>query len=101
MTAFPHADIDEDGPRIVAGLCASGRDEPAYNWGHRPKDHTEAGLFIGGPEGEKVGWLRDINVGNANTAPTHETREAALQRMREQTRRKLRLLNAIFGRKVA
>jgi hypothetical protein len=96
-----YADIPEQGPRIVAGLCAFGRDEPEYNWDHRPKDHDDAGLFIGGPAGEKVGWLRDINVGDANRAPTHETRGAALQRMGESRRRKLRLLNAIFGKRKA
>lgn len=94
-----HPEIHDQGPRIREGLCFATRDERAYPWEHRPVDHNEQGLFIGGPEGEKVGWLRDINVGTANAAPTHETREAALQRMQEQKRRKLRLINAIFAAK--
>lgn len=28
------------------------RDDPAYPWHHRPADHDQAGLFIGGPKGE-------------------------------------------------
>ncbi len=61
-------------------------------------DITQEPLF---PRLKQPGWRNDTNTGNANRAPEHETREAALQRMQESRRRKLRLLNAIFGRKVA
>jgi hypothetical protein len=91
-----HPDIPESGPRIRAGLSASTRESAEY-WDHKPEDHAQTGLFLGGPEGEKVGWLRDIYVGDANTAPSHETREAALQRMAEVMRRKIRLITAIVS----
>jgi hypothetical protein len=48
-TPFPHHDIDEDGPPLLAALCASGRDEPDYR--HR-SDHGPDGLLLGGPKGE-------------------------------------------------
>jgi hypothetical protein len=48
-TPFPHLDIDEEGPPLLAALCASGRDEPNYR--HR-SDHGPDGLLLGGPKGE-------------------------------------------------
>jgi hypothetical protein len=49
------------------------------------------------PKLKQPGWRNDIKTGDANRAPEHETREAALQRMAEATRRKLRLAAAICG----
>jgi hypothetical protein len=48
-TPFPHDDIPDEGPPLLAALCASGRDEPTYR--HR-SDHGPDGLLLGGPKGE-------------------------------------------------
>jgi hypothetical protein len=58
-------------------------------------DITDQPLF---PKIKQPGWRNDVRTGDANRAPEHETREAALQRMAEAKRRKLRLIEAICGR---
>ena len=50
LTAFPHFDIPDDGPPLLAALCTSGRDDPKYRW---RRDHGPDGLLVGGPKGEQ------------------------------------------------
>lgn len=98
-TPYPHDDITDEGPPICAGLSPR-RDSAAY-FDHKPTDHDAVGLFVGGPRGEKVGWLRDVETGALHTAPAHETREAAFQRMDETQRRKWRRLGlALAGARI-
>lgn len=50
-TAFPHFDIEDEGPPVEAALSAFNRDADEY-WHRRPSDHGVTGLFKGGPEPE-------------------------------------------------
>lgn len=93
---FP--DILEEGPAIRATLASDSRDVDTY-WEHCPADHAQTGLFLGGPEEKRPSLYHDVKTGDANRAPTHETREAALQRMDEEKNRRLRRMGlAVSGR---
>ena len=91
-------DILEEGPPIRATLAPDTRDSSEY-WDHCPADHASTGLFLGGPEEKRPSLYHDIRTGEANRAPTHETREAALQRMATEKARRLRRMGlAVSGR---
>jgi hypothetical protein len=65
------------------------RDNPLY-WNHRPDDHNVVGLFAIGPQEARPWWFAEVQTGNANRAPSTETREAILAREQEQKRARLR-----------
>ena len=63
-TAFPHADIPEEGPALTPALCRFSRDDLRY-WRHVPRDHDVSGDFAGVLQGatEVEACSLDILVG--------------------------------------
>jgi len=52
FTQFPHLDIDEEGPPLTAALCAFSREDERYWQNGLPRDHSDTGVLVGGPEAE-------------------------------------------------
>jgi hypothetical protein len=83
-------------------LAAYTRDDHRY-WNRKPDDHNVVGLFDIGrwektghpvsPQEHRPSHYHEVKTGNAHTAPAHETREAALQRMDSDKQRRLRRMS--------
>lgn len=69
------------------------REHPDYDWEHRPDGHNASGLFAIGPQEARPSWPYRVKTGDANTAPSTETRGAVLAREAEQKRARLRRLS--------
>lgn len=76
----------------LGSLAAYTRDDPRY-WDHKPDTHNAVGLFAIGPQEARPWWFSEVKTGDANRAPAHETRNAALQRMQEDKNRRLRRMS--------
>lgn len=77
----------------MLGVLGPTREDAAYNWVRRPEGHNVFGLYAIGPQEARPWWFQEVKTGDANRAPAHETREAALQRMDEDKNRKWRRMN--------
>lgn len=56
------------------------RDHPDYPWHHKPRDHTDAGLFVDGPLEAKAVTAQAASGKNRERA---ESPKAARERMRQ------------------
>jgi hypothetical protein len=60
------------------------RDSPDYPWHARPAEHTEAGLFLGGPEGERnplAVLIPDTHCRDETPNPVEVRRSMRIQRL--------------------
>ena len=74
----------------MLGALGPPREDPTYDWEHRPDGHNPFGLFAIGPQEARPWWFAKVKTGNANTAPSVESREAVLAREAEAKRARLR-----------
>lgn len=76
----------------LGSLAEYTRDHPDY-WNHKPDGHNAVGLFAIGPQEARPWWFAEVRTGDAHTAPAHETRQAAYQRMDAEKNRRLRRMS--------
>ena len=78
-------------------LAAYTRDDPRYNWERLPEGHNAFGLFAIGPQEARPWWFAEVRTGDANLAPSTESREAVLAREDELRRSRLRRMGLAVG----